>query len=435
MESEMEKIIMSEAISIISKPLVNAKKELNTIRKMLQDPKTKANNVAALRTKLAYITRQFDLTRMSQLQLKQAKVESLKQTYPNLQVADITRALDKGLAFYEADYMSSLLNKSSFKGDYAIEQVGLTIPAVYSKPVKSDMAILLVYFNACSYKNLERNLRMTLKSLQDAEIPVFLVEHLFKDQEPVFPENGTTVFNTRSDSYMFYKENLLNWLMPKVPPQYTKFYMMDCDLIFEKATWYDDVSTLLDTNDVVQPFQEAMWLRSDLKTVSLKRLGFAYGHSLGDTLNLSDYHPGFVWAFRRDFIEPIGIFDFNILGSGDTILASSVLQLNHIENMWTKYTNNIMLSEFNTYFNKFIDTRSTYYSQVVYHLWHGSFKNRSYISRYRVFGEVTIENNITTPNEIFEPNVYGLYEYNTKIREVLNKTILDYFHSRDEDGI
>jgi len=436
MDIETEKAIMSEALSVFSKPLVNAKKELNEIRKMLQDPKTEANNVAALRTKLAYITRQFDLARVNQLQLKPTTIISLQQIYPDLQAADIGRALDKGLAFYEEEYMSSLLEKVPILGHFATERVSLTIPAVYSKPVKSDMAVLLVYFNACSYKNLERNLRLTLKSLQDAEIPVFLVEHLFKDQEPIFPENGTTIFNTRSDSYMFYKENLLNWLMPKVPPQYTKFYMMDCDLIFEKATWYDDVSNLLDTHDVVQPFQEAIWLRSDLKTVSAKRVAIVYGNCLGHTLNLSDYHPGFVWAFRRDFIEPLGIFDFNILGSGDTILASAAIQKNYLESYWRKCNIEDNCNSTYNYINHFDKVRTTYYpNQTVYHLWHGSNKNRKYHIRYELLQAYCLENNITTYKVFFELITYGLYEYNIMIREVLNNTLLDYFQSRDEDGI
>jgi hypothetical protein len=436
MDTEIEKAIMSEALSVLSKPLVNAKKELNEIRKMLHNPKTKANDMAALRSKLAYITRQFDLARMSQLQLKQTTIHSLQQIYPDLQLANIGRALDKGLAFYEEEYMRRLLEKKPILGHYATERVSLTIPAVYSKPVKSDMAVLLVYFNACSYKNLERNLRLTIKSLEDAEIPVFLVEHLFKDQEPIFPENGTTVFNTRSDSYMFYKENLLNWLMPKVPAQYTKFYMMDCDLIFEKATWYDDVSALLDTHDVVQPFQEAVWLRSDLKTVMAKRLGFAYGNCLGHNLNLSDYHPGFVWAFRRDFIEPIGMFDFNILGSGDTILASAAIQKKNLESYWRKYNIEDNCNCTYSYINQFNKVRTTYYpNQIVYHLWHGSIKNRKYHERYQLLQSHCLENNISTYKELFELNTYGLYEYNTKIREVLNNTLLDYFQRRDEDGI
>ena len=435
MHTEIEKAIMSEALSVFSKPLVNAKKELNTIRKMLQDPKTKANDVAALRSKLVYITRQFDLARVSQVELKQAKVESLQQTYTRLEAGDIDRALDKGIAFYEDEYMSSLLKKGPILGHYATEQVSLTIPAVYPKPLKSDMAVLLVYFNACSYSNLERNLKLTYQSLINSEIPVFLVEHLFKDQDPLFPENGTTVFNTRSDSYMFYKENLLNWLMPKIPAQYTKFYMMDCDLIFDNARWYDDVSALLDTNDIVQPFQEAIWLRSDLKTIDLKRASIIFVNNLKENINLSLHHPGFAWAFRREFIEPIGIFDLNILGSGDSILGTCIIQNMSLDTIFIKYLY-LLKPYYDTYYTLFLNAKYTYYSQNVYHLWHGNQTNRwNNKNRYELFQTASTNNNITIKDELFELNSYGLYEYKAAIREEFNTILLDYFMSRDEDGI
>ena len=435
MDTEIEKAIMSEALSAFSKPLVNAKKELNTIRKMLQDPKTKANDVAALKSKLAYITRQFDLARVSQVELKQAKVESLQQTYTRLEAGDIDRALDKGIAFYEDEYMSSLLKKGPILGHYATEQVSLTIPAVYPKPLKSDMAVLLVYFNACSYINLERNLKLTYQSLINSEIPVFLVEHLFKDQEPLFPENGTTIFNTRSDSYMFYKENLLNWLIPKIPAQYTKFYTMDCDLIFDNARWYDEVSALLDTNDIVQPFQDAIWLRSDLKTVDLKKVSIIYGNNLEENVKLSLQHPGFAWAFRREFIEPIGIFDLNVLGSGDTILGTCIIKNMSLYNIFNKYLT-ILTPYYHKYSALLINAKYTYYSQNVYHLWHGNQMNRwNNKNRYEQFQQECINNNITTSEELFELNSYGLYEYKAAIREEFNTILLDYFMSRDEDGI
>jgi hypothetical protein len=270
--------------------------------------------------------------------------------------------------------------------------------------------------------------------LIDAEIPVFLVEHLFKDQEPIFPENGSTIFNTRSDSYMFYKENLLNWLMPKVPAQFTKFYMMDCDLIFSSPTWYDDVSALLDTHDVVQPFQEAIWLKSDLKTVDLKRLGIVYGGHLRDTLNLSTHHPGFSWAFRRDFIEPIGIFDLNVLGSGDSILASSILQTTLNNTIFNKYLS-LLNGYFNIYYELFNNTRHTYYKQEVYHLWHGTLLNRNYGNRNKTFQDSCKNKNITEKGHLFQENSYGIYEYRESIREDFNKILLDYFQSRDEDSI
>ena len=303
---------------------------------------------------------------------------------------------------------------------------------VYKVPTRTDMAVILVYFNACSYKKLAQNCLITYQTLIRSKIPVYLVEHCFKDQVPLFPENGTTIFNTRSDSYMFYKENLINWIMPKIPVQYTKFFTMDCDLFFEKDTWYDDVSLLLDTHDAVQPFEEAIWLKSDLKTIF---------HTKKSIINndiekrLWTHHPGFAWAFRRGFIEPIGVFDINICGSGDTIISSAVLQnVKYIEYNWIKYSP-WMLEAANIYFKSYENIRYAYYNNKVYHLWHGSNDNRQYVDRYINLSKLCDKKGITTVEQLLERNSDGLYEFKESVREPLNALFLDYFRHRNEDGI
>jgi hypothetical protein len=434
MDEDLMKVIEAEAHAIHSMPMVNAKKELNKIQTMLMDTNTDVNVKAILSTKRGPLIQRMTALRLEFAKVKEAKINELAEKFQGIDKSEIAIYLEGYLAEYESDNLSETI-KNRESSDSPPEKVRLTIPAVYPKPTRSDMAVLLVYFNACSYKNLERNLKLTYQSLIDAEIPVFLVEHLFKYQEPIFPENGTTIFNTRSDSYMFYKENLLNWLMPKVPAQFTKIYMMDCDLIFSSPRWYDDISELLDTHDVVQPFQEAVWLKSNLKTVDMKRLGIVYANSLAHTLNLSTHHPGFAWAFRRDFIEPIGIFDLNVLGSGDSLLALSILQTTPIDTIFNKYLS-LLKGYFNIYYELFNNTRQTYYKQDVYHLWHGNQTNRwSSKNRYEQFQDSCKNNNITEKAHLFQENSYGIYEYKESIREEFNKILLDYFKSRDEDSI
>jgi hypothetical protein len=227
--------------------------------------------------------------------------------------------------------------------------------------------------------------------------------------------------------------------MPKVPAQYTKFFMMDCDLLFEKPTWYNDVSQLLDKYDVVQPFQFAVWLDSDLKGITLKREGVVYINSLGEKPNLGRHHPGFAWAFRREFIEPKGIYDLNVLGSGDTVIGAAVLQKSILSDLWKRNSSDWILENCADYYKLFEDTKVTFYSQSLYHLWHGSRKNREYHTnnnnRYQLFHNVCLEHTIVAKDELFILNSNNLYEFNPSIRDKMNNILLTYFQSRQEDGI
>jgi hypothetical protein len=220
-----------------------------------------------------------------------------------------------------------------------------------------------------------------------------------------------------------------------VPAQYTKFFMMDCDLLFEKTTWYNDVSVLLDTHDVVQPFKYAVWLDSDLKTIVLKRASYIYINALGEEPHLAKHHPGFTWAFRRDFIEPKGIYDLNIMGSGDTIIATSIIQKQNLKNPWEKYSPSWMLEKYKEYYKLFENTKCTFYDQTVFHLWHGSNNNRKYCKRHEDFQKTCLELNIVDMDGLFSLNTYGVYEFNPQIREKINEIFLTYFQSRNEDGI
>jgi hypothetical protein len=430
MDKFIKKKIQAEARAIFSMPMVNTKKELNKIQTMLMDPDTDVNAKAILSTKRGPLVQQMTALRLEFMKVKELRINQLAEKFQNIDKSEIIAHIEEYLAEYERGQLSCTAINQELTGPTP-EQLTLTIPAVYEKPTRSDMAVLLVYFNACSYKNLERNLRLTYQSLIDAEIPVFLVEHLFKDQQPIFPENGTTIFNTRSDSYMFYKENLLNWLMPRIPSHFTKFYMMDCDLIFSSPTWYDDVSVLLDTHDVVQPFEEAVWLKSDLNTIVRQQFGIIYADIIDTKLSK---HSGFAWAFRRNFIEPIGMFDLAFMGSGDTIIGSAVTQKNYIAKEWDKLKLESYITLSKTYLNKFNGAISTYYNNnKVYHLWHGSISNRRYYSRYTEFNNFYTEHSMIINDNIFEKNAYGLYEYKENLREPFNQIILEYFKSRNED--
>jgi hypothetical protein len=353
-------------------------------------------------------------------------INTLRAKYPSID----PKQIDKDLNALITPIKQITEVKPEVKTEPIIkEQVEITIP-VYAKPIRKDMAVLLVYFNACEYKKLAQNCSLIYQTLVRSQIPVFLVEHCFKDQVPLFSENGTTIFNTRSDSYMFYKENLINWLMPKVPEQYTKFYIMDCDLLFENNTWYDDVSIMLDTHNILQPFKEAIWLESDLKGIMFKSNSSAYNF-INNLKPIPDGHPGFAWAFTRNYFQPLGFFDLNVFHSGDSLFALSLFKIK-ISNFF--YINILCnISYFNEYCSKFNEPRITCYPQTIYHLWHGSKSDRHYGNRYTEIHNITKD--IQNKDELIEINSYGVYEYNIKYRDQLNAVILNYFKRRNEDGI
>lgn len=428
MDLKIKEDIQFEAFSVFSETHVKARENIVHLRNKIADSNTDINHIGRLQQSLDNAMKLYNHLRIQQNLNKKSLLNKLYEKYPEINADEIRQVVEAAINDYENEYKNCFILNSN--GNIERETVEITIP-VYAKPTRSDMAVILVYFNACEYKKLAQNLLLTYQSLVRADIPVFLVEHCFRDQVPLFPENGTTIFNTKSESYMFYKENLINWIMPKIPEQYTKFYMMDCDLLFEKATWYDDVSVLLDSHDIVQPFKTAIWLDSDLNTINLKRESFTYIASKNEQLVLDKHHPGFAWAARREFIEPLGIFDLNVLGSGDVVFGFSAVQ--------NKYNWNIniepLIQYHKSYYESFKNVKTTFYSQIVYHLWHGSAYNRGRNTRYEHFNTLCKDNNLKKKEDIFYINSQGIYEFNKSVSNEFNDIIFNYFKSRNEDGI
>ena len=462
MDLKIKEDIQFHALSVFSENLVKARYRLESMNAQIRDAITDTAIKANIHHNIRASIQEYNSFRIKLAKKKQEVLNALSAKYPLFRKEDILRCLNAAVNEYEKHEGHSnsqcIMTKTAFPTPTSspvtkimtnriqatgkqtnivaaptiLEKATVLIP-VYKTPTRDDMAVLLVYFNALSYKKLAQNLCLIYHTLTRAGIPVYLVEHCFKDQTPLFPENGTTIFNTRSDSYMFYKENLLNWIMPKVPAHYTKFFMMDCDVLFDKEAWYDDVSVLLDTHDIVQPFDTASWLNSDLKTINLKRDGIVFANNTDRRLCLSKVHAGFAWAFRRKFIQPIGIFDENIIGSGDTILGSAILGKKLLNNDYENNAPEWMRNNSNIYCKSFKGTY-TYYSQTLYHLWHGSRENRKYVDRYGDF-KAAYNTDISDKDGLFVLNHYGLYEFKETIREQLNEVLLNYFKGRDEDGI
>ena len=63
---------------------------------------------------------------------------------------------------------------------------------------------------------------------------------------------------------------------------------------------------------------------------------------------------------------------------------------------------------------------------TVYHLWHGSAKNRKYVDRHKIL------NGVRDVRSIVEPNAYGVWELTDKTVE---SKMREYFTSREDDGV
>lgn len=286
---------------------------------------------------------------------------------------------------------------------------------VYSEPHCTDTAVCMVYFNAVGYVRPRMNFLLVEQGLRTAKIPLFTAECVIGDQPP-FLTNPT--LRKHSKSALFFKECLFNRLEPLIPSQYTKLIFMDADVLFDRPDWVDAVSKQLDTCDVLQPFSKAHWLAPDYTTFERNpTMSFVKG-VLENIRNpfVKNTHEGFAWAMTRSFFQSIGgFYEKMLIGSGDTMfslgLVSDTYMRSHtreeVDRWWTHIRS--------------LNPKLGYIEGNIYHLGHGSAKNRNYVDRHHFFSGGTPSVHL---------NEEGIYELDNPED---NDILLAYFRSRQED--
>lgn len=284
----------------------------------------------------------------------------------------------------------------------------------YKDPAKKDMAVCLAFFSPVNSKRLLNNYIKIKKSLNDARIPNYTIELKLNNKSFI----SDAYLSLDSSSIMFYKENLWNILAEKISKKYKKLCFLDCDITFSDMDWYEKTSELLEESDIVQPFENAIWL--DEQDAEVQRnpcvaqfIGF------GNKLDFSNSHPGFSWAVNRKIFDKInGFYQDHVLGAGDAFFA---MALNHSKLKPSSYGyHKDLVDSYNNYLKniKKCKIKVDYLEGCdAIHSYHGKLENRNY-TKAEVKNIKLIKDN------------FGLLQWED-IKN--NQAVLEMFRNRKED--
>lgn len=295
----------------------------------------------------------------------------------------------------------------------------------YESPKKKDLAVGFVFFNPAKSKRLLMNYLYTVEKMKLADIPYYTME-MYETESEI-----SDAFHVKTDFILFQKERLCSLLEKKIPKQFTKLLFMDCDLVFDNKNWYRDLSNKLDTFNIVHPFTHALWLDITYRRSVKQRVPISFFKTLG-YLNrkggLGGYHPGWAWAFQRDWFTRIGFYQYAILGDGDSINAS--IWLDYIDFIYFTFSSRTFLKKTIEEYVEKMKQPPTLCSinGTVYHLWHGDSKKRQYEKRRAIFSYLK-DNDIRT---ILTTDSNGLFRLKD---HSMDSKIRAYFQNRDDDGV
>lgn len=294
-------------------------------------------------------------------------------------------------------------------------------PIAYNRPRDTDMAVILVFYNPSFSVRIIQNILTVKHYLDKARIPTFIGELAF-DEIPFVFTASDTVFQFRSTSYMFYKENLIKQVVSKLPETYTKLCMMDADIMFDDPNWYSIVSQRLDTVSVCQPFTRTVFLNLNFTPQSEKTNCV---DSKAQSIDWEREHPGHIWAFRRDWYTAADITDMTIIGGGDTILQYIV--------RGRQNTRDTTYAIYQHLIGPIPEVNLGSCPLTIYHLNHGMTLNRQHVSRISDLDAAIRSTGQKRIADVVQRRADSILEWKPQYRATMNRCVQQYYSCRRDD--
>jgi hypothetical protein len=300
------------------------------------------------------------------------------------------------------------------------------------------------YFNPAKYRNRRANYQVFRERLG---VPLLAVELAFDGQFELGASDADILIRKSGGDVMWQKERLLNIALAALPRTCESVLAVDCDVVFERPDWTQQIGSALEQVPLLQPFSLVHHLprgtspdQWKARPAGLVRPSVAWlisqGISVEECLGnpLAGFpgirSPGHAWAFRRDEIQRHGFYDACIIGGGDTALACAAYGL--FEILPTLHADNELA--FQHYlqwaepFYRSIQSRVSLVKGDLLHLWHGEMSDRLSRRRHRDLSEHEFD-----PSVDIALDENHCWRWNTP-KWAMRDYVANYFVARMEDG-
>jgi len=251
------------------------------------------------------------------------------------------------------------------------------------------------------------------------------------------PGDPYTEIQLRTREELWFKENMINIAISRLPEDWEYVAWVDADLIFTRRDWLLETVEQLQHFAVVQMWQTAVDLGPTEEVMQVhKSFGYVHwrdGNSIKVTWNKNyDFpHPGYAWAARREFFDSVGgLMDRAILGAADTHMAFALIGRG-AETYHQGVTPNykLMVSQWQERALDLVHKNVGFVPGTILHYWHGKKADRRYQDRWKI-----LVDNKYDPVADLKRDWQGLLSLDRR-RVRLRDDIRKYFRARNEDSI
>jgi hypothetical protein len=276
---------------------------------------------------------------------------------------------------------------SSIERPAALQSVREAI--LHRLPIEPQLHVIIVISNPCLYQrryDLAREFVERMKTQPD--VVLYIVEIAYENQAfAITDATNRNHLQLHAPTPLWHKENMINLGVEQLlPTDWKAMAWIDADIEFENVTWASDTLKILNgSHDIVQLFSHAVdmdHLGQGMSVFNSFGYQYAKGHPYVNT-GINYWHPGFAWACTREAYDQMGgLYEVSILGSGDNIMALSLI--GHGEKALNEVSNAVYKKTVREYQDRVRHLRLGYVPGVILHHYHGTKKNRKYSERWKI---------------------------------------------------
>jgi len=305
---------------------------------------------------------------------------------------------------------------------------------INNDPIENKLNVIIVISNPCQFASRYILAREFIKKIEfeETNVNLFVVEMIYPNQQfLVTNSKNKKHLQLKTEIPIWHKENMINIGVKKLLPKNWKaFAWIDADIEFENVSWALDTLKILNgTCDIIQLFSHCIDTNEqELTNKVFNSFGYKFikGHPY-TTIYPNYWHPGFAWACTRKAYEQMGeLFDYGILGSGDNIIAYSLINIglkSINENSTDDYKKLVI-----DFQNKVKHLRLGYVPGVIKHYFHGLKVNRKYTERWMILVKY-----LYSPKQHIKKNKEGIIVPTKDCPTEMLDEIYNYFKGRSED--
>jgi hypothetical protein len=297
------------------------------------------------------------------------------------------------------------------------------------------------FFNPAGYVRRKQNYQVFRRYLT---VPLAAVELSQDGRFELEMGDAEILLQVRGGDVMWQKERLLNIAVSILPKECDHVAWLDCDGVFQREDWASAAVRELERTRLCQLFRTMHHLSRDIPveaagsaTDSISRESIGYACASGVVTSVASptdpvpnvYKRGNAWCARRDLLAEHGLYDRNIIGGGDKMIAFAAT--GQMEEVIAR--NGMSPAHADDYrgwasrFRRDVQGMG-YVDGDLYHLWHGDLERRRYGNRHSVLRSLGYD-----PAADIALNAERCWRWNS-VKPELHRQVRDYFWQRDEDG-